>query len=73
MVLLDIVFDGAMEYRYGSHTIFKIQYHFVSVTKYRYQILKGVVSKGYVHLLVSALPNMTPSKIIRTTKGKRCI
>ena len=30
-----------MEYRYGSHTIFKIQYHFVFVTKYRYQVLIG--------------------------------
>ena len=32
-----------MHYRYGSHTVFKIQYHFVSVTKYRYQVLKGDV------------------------------
>jgi putative transposase len=32
-----------MEYRYGSHTIYKIQYHFVFVTKYRYQILRGDV------------------------------
>jgi putative transposase len=32
-----------MEYRYGSHTIYKIQYHFVFVTKYRYQVLKGDV------------------------------
>ena len=32
-----------MEYRYGSHTVFKIQYHFVFVTKYRYQVLKGDV------------------------------
>jgi len=23
-----------MDYRYGSHTVFKIQYHFVFVTKY---------------------------------------
>ena len=30
-----------MDYRYGSHTVFKIQYHFVFVTKYRYQVLKG--------------------------------
>ncbi len=30
-----------MEYRYGSHTVFKIQYYFVFVTKYRYPILKG--------------------------------
>ena len=29
-----------MEYRYGSYTVFKIQYHFVFVTKYRYQVLR---------------------------------
>ena len=33
-----------MEYRYGSHTVFKIQYHFVFVTKYRYHVLKGDVA-----------------------------
>lgn len=32
-----------MKYRYGSHTVFNIRYHFVFVTKYRYQILKGDV------------------------------
>ncbi len=32
-----------MDYRYGSHTVFKIQYHFVFVTKYRYQVLRGDV------------------------------
>jgi len=34
-----------MDYRYGSHTIFKIEYHFVFVTKYRYGVLIGDV--GY--------------------------
>ena len=34
-----------MDYRYGSHTIYKIEYHFVFVTKYRYQVLQGDV--GY--------------------------
>ena len=33
-----------MSYRYGSHTVFRIQYHFVFVTKYRYQVLKGDVA-----------------------------
>ncbi len=28
-----------MEYRYGSHTVFNIEYHFVWVTKYRYKVL----------------------------------
>ena len=32
-----------MDYRYGSHTVFKIQFHFVFVTKYRYRVLKGEV------------------------------
>lgn len=33
-----------MDYRYGSHTFFKIQYHFVFVTKYRYHVLRGDVA-----------------------------
>jgi hypothetical protein len=28
---------ATMEYRHGSHTVYKIQYHFAFVTKYRYQ------------------------------------
>jgi len=34
-----------MEYRYGSHTVYNIQYHFVWVTKYRYQLLTGDVGE----------------------------
>jgi putative transposase len=30
-----------MDYRYGSHTVFQIEYHFVWVTKYRYKVLTG--------------------------------
>ena len=30
-----------MDYRHGSHTKFKIEYHFVWVTKYRYHVLQG--------------------------------
>ena len=33
-----------MDYRYGSHTVFKIEYHFVWVTKYRYHVLKGDIA-----------------------------
>ena len=33
-----------MDYRYGSHTVFNIEYHFVWVTKYRYQVLKADVA-----------------------------
>lgn len=34
-----------MDYRYSSHTVFKIEYHFVWVTKYRYEVLKGDVGE----------------------------
>ncbi|MBT9096795.1 IS200/IS605 family transposase [Methylovulum psychrotolerans] len=34
-----------MDYRYGSHTVFQIEYHFVWVTKYRYKILTGDVAE----------------------------
>ena len=34
-----------MEYRYGSHTVYKIEYHFVWVTKYRYKVLQGDVGQ----------------------------
>ena len=33
-----------MEYRQGSHTKYKIEYHFVWVTKYRYQVLVGDIA-----------------------------
>ena len=33
-----------MEYRYGSHTVLNIEYHFVWVTKYRYKALVGDVA-----------------------------
>ena len=34
-----------MEYRYGSHTVFQIEYHFVWVTKYRYKVLTGELAE----------------------------
>jgi len=33
-----------MEYRYGSHSVFNIEYHFVWVTKYHYKVLTDAVS-----------------------------
>ena len=33
-----------MEYRYGSYTVYNIEYHFVWVEKYRYQVLTGSIS-----------------------------
>ena len=34
-----------MEYRYGSHTVFQIEYHFVWVSKYRYKVLTGELAE----------------------------
>jgi REP-associated tyrosine transposase len=33
-----------MDYRYSSHTVYNIEYHFVSVTKYRSKVLTGDVA-----------------------------
>ena len=33
-----------MDYRTGSHTKFKIEYHFVWVTKYRFHVLQGDIA-----------------------------
>ena len=32
-----------MDYRYGSHTVYQIEYHFVWVTKYRYKVLTNEI------------------------------
>lgn len=34
-----------MGYRYGIHTVYQIEYHFVWVTKYRYKVLCGEVAE----------------------------
>ena len=34
-----------MNYRYGSHTVYQIEYHFVWVTKYRYRVLTGELAE----------------------------
>ncbi len=34
-----------MDYRDGSHTVCKIEYHYVWVTKYRYPLLRGDVGE----------------------------
>ena len=33
-----------MNYRQGPHTKYRIEYHFVFVTKYRYHVLQGDVA-----------------------------
>ena len=34
-----------MEYRRGPHTTYRIEYHFVWITKYRYKALTGDVAE----------------------------
>jgi IS1 family transposase len=53
-----------MEYRYGSHTVYKIQYHFVFVTKYRYQVLCGEVGlKEIVGVYIGKRDSDTAQKL----------
>jgi putative transposase len=40
-----------MDYRYGSHTVFSIEYHFVWVTKYRYKLLTGDIANRLIELV----------------------
>ena len=48
-----------MEYRYGSHTVFQIEYHFVWVTKYRYKVLTGEIAERV-------------RELVRETRGYFC-
>lgn len=61
-----------MDYRYGSHTVFQIEYHFVWVMKYRYKVLTAEVAERVRELVgaaidasfrrrVSALPVLNPN------------
>lgn len=54
-----------MEYRYGSHTVYQIEYHFVWVTKYRYKILKEEVAEQIRELVRETCEAFE----IRTVKG----
>lgn len=39
------------EYHRGGHTLYDIKYHFVWITKYRYQVLKGPIAQRLRELL----------------------
>lgn len=58
-----------MDYRYGSHTVFKIEYHFVWVTKYRYEILRGDVGLR-VRELIRQTCEMLEIKILKGVVSK---
>ena len=54
-----------VEYRRGSHTLYDIQYHFVWVTKYRYQVLRGPVAERARDLIMQ----LCMSREIKIVKG----
>jgi putative transposase len=54
-----------VEYRRGSHTLYDIQYHFVWVTKYRYQVLRGPVAERARDLILQSCM----SREIKIVKG----
>lgn len=80
--------------RKGSHTVSRLTYHLVWVTKYRYhvlkgdvqqrcreliiqvceveevEILKGVVSKGHVHIHIEYPPRTAISELMKCIKGR---
>jgi putative transposase len=58
-----------MDYRYGSHTVFNIEYHFVWVTKYRYKVLTGDVALR-VRELVRQICEIFEIRIIKGVVSK---
>ena len=63
-----------MEYRYGSHTVYQIEYHFVWVTKYRYKVLSGDIAERVRELVretcVASRQGLLPEAFeIRIVKG----
>ncbi len=53
-----------MDYRYGSHTVFQIEYYFVWVTKYRHKVLTGEVAMRVRELVrqtcEAVIPHLIP-------------
>ncbi len=75
-----------MEYRSGNHTKYKIEYHFVWVTKYQYNILQGKLAERVrdlvrqtceyleIQILCGVVSknhvHISPSEIMRRVKGR---
>ena len=58
-----------MNYRYGSPTVFNIEYHFVWVTKYRYKVLTGDVATR-VRELIRQICEIFEIRIIKGVVSK---
>ena len=58
-----------MDYRYGSHTVFQIEYHFVWVTKYRYKILTVEIAER-VRAMVRQVCETFEIRIVRGVVSK---
>lgn len=58
-----------MDYRYGSHTVYQLEYHFVWVTKYRYPVLRGDVAER-VRELVRQTCDAFEIRIVRGVVSK---
>ena len=58
-----------MDYRYGSHKVFQIEYHFVWVTKYRYKILTGEIAER-VRAMVRQVCETFEIRIVRGVVSK---
>jgi len=58
-----------MQYRYGSHTVYQKEYHFVWVTKYRHKELSGEMALR-VRELVRQRCEAFEIRIVRGAVGK---
>jgi putative transposase len=58
-----------MEYREGAHTKYKLEYHFVWVTKYRYKVLGGEVGDR-IREIVRQICSVNEIRILRGVVSK---
>ena len=58
-----------MEYRTGPHTKYKLEYHFVWITKYRYGVLTGEIGQR-IKELIRQTCNAFEIEIIRGVVSK---
>jgi len=59
-----------MDYRYGSHTVYAIEYHFAWVTKCRYKVLKEEVEERVRELVRQTCVNRQSSGLSGTHKSR---
>jgi putative transposase len=57
------------ELRSGSHSVYQLPVPVVGSTNYRFDVLKGVVTKDHIHLHLNYPPWLRVSDVVKRLKG----